>query len=225
MTDQRLAAAEEKILKLEVKVDALEQLHQQMRRKYARLLERVEGALGAQPPTTEAAQQAAEEARESEGETEDEEGEEEETGGEGENEDEEQGEDDDEEYNGDEDEEVGEPADPHPFKCTRPGCHFEYALRAYLDQHMANTHNSNPATRKPHVCPACPASYDTAPLLRAHARLHDPASRASRRPVPGGCICPVAGCGRVCKSLVYRRDHLARSHKGWRKAHPGWKNE
>lgn len=206
MAEQRLAAAEREIFELKVKVDALEQLQRQMRRKYTQLLELVEQRL----PGPDAAQQAASEGAEG--------------GDEGEEENEEDNNGDD--YEGDAGEkEAVEKADPHPFKCSEPGCNFEYTHRANLDQHMANTHTSDPATRKAHVCPVCSASYDKASSVKTHLKLHDPAAQAERQPVPGGCVCPVAGCGKVCKSLMNRKDHLARNHKGWRKAHPGWKNE
>jgi uncharacterized coiled-coil protein SlyX len=231
MADQRLAEAERTIAELRVKVSAVEQLNRQTQRKYARLLERVERieqVLQTEQPVPEAAADG--EAMDvDEDEVDDEEVDD------GEEEDEGEGE--DEEHEGDEDGEEGEEedeseeaqeemADTHPFKCTRPGCHFEYAHQNRLAQHMANTHDSDPATRKPHVCPICSANYDTVETLKNHRILHKPAGYhlASRRPVRGGCICPVPGCGKDCKNLLSRRNHLSHNHKGWRTAHPQWKN-
>jgi hypothetical protein len=115
-------------------------------------------------------------------------------------------------------------ADTLPFKCTRPGCHKAYRSQAALDRHMAETHNSDPATRKAHVCPVCNKSYDTHKAVVAHRRNHKPegSSERGRVPVPGGCVCPVAGCGEDHVTVDRRRHHVASKHPGWRAANPGW---
>ena len=65
-------------------------------------------------------------------------------------------------------------AETFPFKCIRPNCNKQFKSQATLDRHLARTHDSDPATRKAHVCAVCNASFDKATVLRSHVREHKP---------------------------------------------------
>ena len=73
-----------------------------------------------------------------------------------------------------EDEKPQQQVDPLPFKCNRHNCNKQFKSQATLDRHLARTHDSNPATRKAHVCAVCNASLDKATVLRSHMREHKP---------------------------------------------------
>jgi len=125
----------------------------------------------------------------------------------------------------DEDEAKEEEDDPLPIMCARPDCNKRYKTQAALDRHVARTHDSDPATRKAHVCAVCSASFDKAVGLRTHEQEHkaNGSHVESRLPVPGGCFCPA--CGR---DLVTRRrlsNHISRTHPGWREENKWWKNK
>lgn len=108
--------------------------------------------------------------------------------------------------------------------CSFPGCFFIYQSQEALGKHVRDTHNSDPAGRKAHVCRVCGASYAKKTGLSRHVGKHAPGARAEqvelRRPQPGGCPCPL--CNRVFGSRLNRYDHLSRRHPNWRQQLPNF---